>query len=304
MELHTCLWSNVSAFDFKDRDFLSLRQSLPHINLVVHDNAESFLSQSTDVQNLLTWEFPESWYGYCPNLELIMTPAAGQDWIAQDPKEKTRIVHGTFHGGIMAESVLSALLYMNHRMPDMQRNHAARGWDRNLQKDARLLRNQKVVIIGFGSIGEVCGRLIQSIGADVTGVRRSAPGTIEGIEICTTSHLPELLPTADHVVLVLPGDDSTDNFLTPELISLCKPGVYLYNFGRGNALTTATLEQVADQIGGAFLDVTDVEPLPVESVLWQKPNIMITPHSSCIYQDYKISFLQEVIEHLKADPAL
>jgi len=302
MELHTCLWSDVAAFDFAPGDFQALIDAFPDINLVVHDNAGSFLAQADRAELLLTWEFPEDWYAKCPNLERIITPAAGRDWIAPDPAGKVTVVHGTFHGEIMAESMLSALLYMNHQMPLMQRNHAARDWDRNLQKDARLLRHQRVLMIGFGSIGRVCGRLISATGAEVIGVRRTKPttedGKEDGMQVVTTDSLIDILPTADHVVLILPGDSSTDNFLTADMIRLCKPGVYLYNFGRGNALATNTVMEVIDEIGGAFLDVTDEEPLPETSPLWQQPNVMITPHSSCIYQDYKTCFVEEVISHL------
>ncbi len=298
MELHTCLWSDVAAFDFASDDFHALQQAFPSLNLVIHHDADSFLAVADTVECLLTWEFPESWYASCPNLELIMTPAAGRDWIAPDPNEKVDVIHGTFHGEMMAESALSALLYMNHQMPLMLQNHADRAWDRNLQQHSRLLSNQCVVIIGFGSIGQAFGRLIGTTGAEVIGVRRSNPCEVDGMQVRTVEDLPEILPSADHVILVLPGDSSTDNFLTTDLIQLCKPGVYLYNFGRGNALTTDTVLEVAGDIGGAFLDVTDVEPLPSESQLWQLPNVMITPHSSCIYQEYKANFVAEVISHL------
>ena len=77
MELHTCLWSDVAAFDFASDDFHALQQAFPSLNLVIHDDADSFLAVADKVECLLTWEFPESWYASCPNLELIITPAAG-----------------------------------------------------------------------------------------------------------------------------------------------------------------------------------------------------------------------------------
>ena len=60
------------------------------------------------------------------------------------------MIHGSFHGSLLAESLLSAILFMNHRMPDMWRNFTNRRWDRGLQKESRLLADQTVLIIGGG----------------------------------------------------------------------------------------------------------------------------------------------------------
>ena len=90
--------------------------------------------------------------------------------------------------------------------------------------------------------------------------------------------------------------------LDADRLRLCKPGAFVYNFGRGNALAGEDLVAAADHIGGAFLDVTDEEPLPPDSPLWSLDNVMITPHSSCIYREYKQAFLDEVIETLCSNP--
>jgi phosphoglycerate dehydrogenase-like enzyme len=87
--------------------------------------------------------------------------------------------------------------------------------------------------------------------------------------------------------------------MNPERLALMKAGSYIYNFGRGNSLNTNDLLTSLDHLGGAFLDVTDEEPLPRNSPLWDSSNVMITPHSSCIYHEYKSLFINEVIDDLK-----
>ena len=77
-----------------------------------------------------------------------------------------------------------------------------------------------------------------------------------------------------------------------------KPGSYIYNFGRGNSLTTADLLAALPHLGGAFLDVTDEEPLPTDSPLWKQDNVFLTPHSSCIYSEYMPMFIDEVISKI------
>ena len=79
--------------------------------------------------------------------------------------------------------------------------------------------------------------------------------------------LPQLLPRADHVVLLRSGNEDTDGFMSPEQLLACKPGAILYNFGRGNALRSKDLLDHWHRLRGSFLDATEEEPLPAESPL-------------------------------------
>lgn len=303
MELHTCLWHEVDAFSFSEETLNVIRDQCPQVQLKVHHSEASFLREASTVERLLTWEFHPDWYQHCPKLTDILTPAAGTDWVSPDPLERVRIIHGTFHGPILAESLLSAIFFMNHQMPAMLKNFTAKQWNRNLQTRSRLLAEQTVFIIGYGSIGRYAAALIKATGANVVGVTRTGTQTSPDIEVIAEQGLNQRLPEADHVVLLLPGNSTTDRYMSPERILACKPGVYLYNFGRGNALHSRDLVACKDHLGGAFLDVTDEEPLPPNSPLWTQPNIMITPHSSCVYENYQSMFLTQVINHLTGKPS-
>lgn len=299
MNIHTCLWNDVTAFDFVPDDLEPIKNRFPDVSLTIHSNESAFLDSASDADILLTWEFQPSWYAQCGALKLIMTPAAGDDWVSPDPSGRVRIVHGSFHGEILAESLLHAILFMNHRMPQMVKNFQEKSWDRNLQADCRLLANQTVLIIGMGKIGERCAKLIAATGAKVIGIRREAASPGSDIPVAGVEKLDEVLTEADHVVLLLPGGEQTMGFMNPERLQRCKKGAYLYNFGRGNALSSADLLEASHHIGGAFLDVTDDEPLPADSPLWGLENIMITPHSSCVYREYRARFINEVIGYLE-----
>ena len=299
MDIHTCLWNDVSAFDFTESDLALVQDRFPHHSLLIHQSEQEFLAHAHQANILLTWDFPIGWYASCHELQLIVTPAAGNELIDADPDDRIKIMHGTFHGQMLGESLLEAILFMNHRMPGMIDNFQAKSWDRERQADSRLLANQVVLIIGLGNIGRACARLIAATGARVIGVRKNPVDQNDGIEVHGIADLNKFLPLADHVVMVLPGGESTDRFMNPERLKKCKPGAYLYNFGRGNALQSSDLIDAWDLIGGAFLDVTDEEPLPSNSPLWQLDNIMITPHSSCIYSEYKSLFLEEAVGHIQ-----
>ena len=133
MELHTCLWNDVEAFHFEDGDFDILRRAMPGLNVIAQDNESSFLEQLEVLEAVLTWDFSAAWYQQFTNLKWIMTPAAGKDWVAPDPSGKVEIVHGTFHGKLLSESLLGALLFMNHQMSQMLDNFQQHAWNRDIQ---------------------------------------------------------------------------------------------------------------------------------------------------------------------------
>jgi phosphoglycerate dehydrogenase-like enzyme len=59
-----------------------------------------------------------------------------------------------------------------------------------------------------------------------------------------------------------------------------KPGACLVNIARGEILDEAALVQALrdGRVGGAGLDVTEIEPLPPDSPLWDMPNVIVSPH--------------------------
>lgn len=301
MEIHICLGSTVDAFDFGCDDLTPLARRFPGFTLRVHGDHPGLLADGAAADYLLTWEFDEAWYPRFSRLKTLFTPAAGGDWVAPDPSGRVELVHGTFHGRLLAESLLAAMLFMNRRMPDMIGNFARREWDRNIQKDCRLLANQTVLIVGLGHIGTECARLLRSLGAAVIGVKRDPsrlPASLNGVVVRPATELEDLLPRADHVAVILPGGPDTDRILDESRLRMCRPGVWVYNFGRGNAIAVDDIVKAGDHIGGAFLDVVDPEPLPPDSPLWSLDNVMVTPHSSCIYREYKAAFIDEVIDFL------
>ena len=300
MEIHTCLRSSVKAFDFKEEDYTSLKKAFPQAKITSHDSYGSLKKSGEKARFLLTWNLSSKDFQLFPNLKAVITPAAGNDWVKPDPKSKVPVIYGTFHGEMLEESILGAVLFMNQKMNLMVKNYQNQGWDRNIQSQCRLMKNQTLLIIGHGNIGKHCSSLFKRMGLHVFAINRSGGNEEKEKGVFGKEFLTDLLPKADHIILILPGEESNKGFLNKQLLLLCKPGAFIYNFGRGNALRSEELESAIDHLGGVFLDVTDTEPLAKESQLWRNEKVMITPHSSCVYKEYKPLFIDEVIERLSA----
>ena len=138
-----------------------------------------------------------------------------------------------------------------------------------------------MAIVGLGAIGGEVARIAPAFGMRVIGLRRNPRGD-EPCETWPVSRLHELLPTVDDLVLTAPLNDDTRGLIGATELALLRPGAHVINVGRGQVLDEAALIAAlqSGQVGGAALDVFEVEPLPTESPLWEMDNVIVTPHSS------------------------
>lgn len=136
------------------------------------------------------------------------------------------------------------------------------------------LHGQRVLIVGYGSIGQAIEQRLAPFGVAIDRVARRARG-----DVFSPDKLPDLLPQADVVVLALPQTSETAGMIGAEQMAAMKPGALLVNAARGPVVDTDAL--VAALEAGhirAALDVTDPEPLPEGHPLWKAPNLLLTPH--------------------------
>ncbi|MCR9119225.1 MAG: D-2-hydroxyacid dehydrogenase, partial [bacterium] len=99
-------------------------------------------------------------------------------------------------------------------------------------------------------------------------------------ELWPADQLDQLLAESDAVILCVPLNDQTHHMITARELGLMKRDAFLINVARGPVVAEADLARslAEDELAGAGLDVTEIEPLPEDSPLWDLPNIIITPH--------------------------
>lgn len=299
------LENSIDAFSFKPRHIDQIRASLPDTTITVAEGNSDFMDKLLEAESALVWVFKPSWYERAPKLKLLFTPAAGHDWVSGDPSGRVRTIYGSFHGHIMRESLLSMMLYFNRKIGKSLEDRNKRVWGRLDYNECVGLFSQKVLIVGCGSLGRSMAELLKAFGATVTGVRRNLAGLGANPNVdrmITFDRLEEELPSADHVVFVLPGGSGTEGIFTARHFNAMKPGACLYNLGRGNCYREEDLLAALGNgtLAGAGLDVFANEPLPPSSPLWEQPGVLITPHSSAISREYIDLFIREFLETLEA----
>jgi phosphoglycerate dehydrogenase-like enzyme len=292
------LSNNVAAFSLQPRHIELIRASFPDATISIAAGNSDFLEKLPEADCVLTWVFKADWYDKAPQLKALFTPAAGHDWVAVDPSGRVKTNYGSFHGRIMRESLLAMMLGFNRKIALSLADQQNRVWGRSGYSDCVTLFGQRVLLIGFGSLGRSMAGLLHAFGAKITAVKRDIEGFTAPVEVervVSFASLAEELPLADHVVLLLPGGTATDGIFTAGHFAAMKPGAFIYNLGRGNCYREEDLLAALNNgpLAGAGLDVFAKEPLPAASPLWEQPNVLITPHASAISREYIDLFLQE-----------
>ncbi|MEI6209878.1 MAG: D-2-hydroxyacid dehydrogenase [Desulfuromonadales bacterium] len=292
------LHNNVDAFTLKPRHVDHIHKVLPDVRITVAEGNHDFMEKLPEAECALVWSFKPEWYASAPGLKALFTPAAGHDWVPEDPTGRVKTFYGSFHGRIMRESLLSMMLYFNRQLSKSLNDQRHKTWGRLDYNNCAALFQQKVLIVGFGSLGKSMAELLKAFGSKVTGVKRNVTEverTPYADRMITFDMLDEELPNADHVVLLLPGGTDTDGIFTARHFKTMKPGACLFNLGRGNCYREEDLLFALQNgtLAGAGLDVFAKEPLPATSPLWEQPNVLITPHSSAISREYIDLFIEE-----------
>jgi len=297
---------HVVAWNFQDRHKDQFCRQLPDTSVVVCHNSRDFLAQLPEAEGAIVWYFKPEWVKAAPKLKWIATPAAGEDWIDAGPDYRGEVLHGGFHGLMMAESVLGAALYFCKAFQVSRDLQLQKKWARvKISQRLSSLHQKQVTVLGFGHIGKIIGRVFKPFGCRITGIKRRPAEPpdyfTEGDGIVTVERLMEVLPETDHLILVLPGGPETDGLLTSAHLELLPRQSILYNVGRGNAVREADLVDAlkTKQIAAAYLDVFETEPLSETSELWALDNVLIQPHLSAASPHYLDLFIDELIPRIQ-----
>jgi glyoxylate/hydroxypyruvate reductase A len=213
-----------------------------------------------------------------PRLRWIQSTSAGVETLAPLLPEGVTLTNASgVHGPKGGEYAMTALLMLNHGVPQFVTRQHERRWDPYF---TTTIAGRTVVVVGVGRIGAEVARLARRFGLRVLGVRRSGRPHRWVDRMFTPARLHAALRRADFVVVTLPLTPETRGLLDRAALDCLPRHAGLVNLGRGAVVDYEALAAKlrAGELGGAVLDVFPEEPLPPDSPLWQTPNVILSPH--------------------------
>ncbi len=235
-------------------------------------------------------------------LRIIARHGVGLDLLDMDSIRAAGIPVSTTqdtNSNAVAEAAVGlALSLLRHIQRGNEMITRDRSWARETLM-GRELRHSTVGIVGYGRIGRLVAKYFAAFGSKIL-VNDSDPAAVADSSYPAVS-LDELMSTADVVSLHCPLVPSTRNLIDAERLALLRDHAILINTARGGLIDQDALATAlwAGTIGGAALDVFDVEPPDFDDPLFSCPNLTTTPHVAAMTIEAQIAMAIQTATELR-----
>lgn len=222
---------------------------------------------------------PGDWFNTQPeNLKFWQLDSAGFDQYSSIPlREDVKVANmGDWFARPCAETIVGGVLALYRGVDTLTLLKQKSEWvGSKLRTDLKLLYMQNTIVLGAGTIGQAVNAILKGLGCTTHMMARTSPDA----DLHSREELLDVLPDADLVINTLPG--TATHFADAEFFSKMKRGSVYASVGRGSTTDENALLEVLNsgQLDGAVLDVTETEPLPADSPLWDLPNVILTQHT-------------------------
>ena len=220
-------------------------------------------------------------------LEWLACPAAGPSPRFYFPELVASDVIVTNMRGIYSDHiavqvmayVLAFARSLHHYLPQQYREQ----WRPDDPPEVIHLPDATAIIVGVGGIGAAVAAHCAHFGMHVIGIDPRVGIPPPGVrELYPPAELDKQLGRGDFVIMAAPQTPHTERLMDAGRLGRMKESAILINVGRGISVVLDDLTEAlyAGTIGGAALDVFEMEPLPEGHRLWRAPNFLMTPHSA------------------------
>lgn len=276
----------VLSFSIDDEGMQKIRDTYPNIDLTVCTEPEQLPDAVRDADAIVGWgSYDAATLASAPRLRWIHSFGVGVDELLTPELVDSEIVvtnNAGVRGSNISEHILAMMLGFARALPELTRYQVRHEWAPP-ERGVFELGGQTLGIVGLGDIGRNLAVRAHALGMQVVGLRRiKSELPLNVNRLYPPGELHALLADADHVAICLPLTPATRHMFGAAEFAAMKPTAYIYNIGRGPIIDQDALVAAlqAEEIAGAGLDVTDPEPLPPDSPLWDMSNVQITNHTS------------------------
>ena len=266
------------------RDETSVVTALPRADVVLAWRQPPLLERHWDLAGRLRWVQAAS-----AGVERSLFPALVESDVVLTSSG------GVFDAG-MAEYAFGLLLFLAKDLRttvDLQR---AAEWR---HRTVRGLEGARLLVVGAGPIGRATAKLGVAFRMDVATAASRARDDPELGRIHAIAELPELVAAADAAILVLPLTPATRGLVGRQALARAHR-LLLVNVGRGPTLDMDAVVQALDdgRLAGAALDVFPEEPLPPDSPLWARQDVLVSPHVGGDVEGFEERLVEAFLDNL------
>ena len=260
-------------------------------------SASEIIKEDVCQAEIILGNVPAEFLKESKNLKWIQLNSAGANAYIEKGvlKEGVILTNATgAYGLAISEHMLAMVLALQKKIclyTENQKNHLWKD-----EGEVKSIYGSKTLVVGLGDIGGEFAKRMYFLGSKVYGIKKhktELPFYIE--KMYQMEELEEILPEFDIVAVSLPETKETINLFNKSKFDKMKKGALFLNVGRGSIVNSLDLCEAlkGGKLGGAGIDVADIEPLPKENPLWEAANILITPHISGGYH------LKETLERVR-----
>jgi phosphoglycerate dehydrogenase-like enzyme len=270
--------------NLNEEDLNTVRAIAPDVNFVVSASAEETQREIEDADAIFEHGVSPEMIRRAKKLRWIQRGGVGVEGLMFPELVNSDIVLANARGttGInIAEHVMALILAFSRTINILVKRQMDKVWESRANLPVIEIAGETLGIIGLGSIGlQVAKRAyafdMRLLAVDATQTEK--PDYVESL--WRLDRLHEMLEQADFVSICCPLTPETEGMMSSAEFRVMKPTAFLINIARGKIVHQPALIEAlrAGELAGAGLDVTNPEPLPKESPLWEMDNVIITPH--------------------------
>jgi D-2-hydroxyacid dehydrogenase (NADP+) len=280
----------------------AVRRAFPQEVIRYARNVAEAIRQCADCDVLVAMahEVTDELIARMPRLRYLCAISAGTERLEtlKELAADVRVTSGRgIHGPQMSELAFLSMIALSREFPRMMGNQKSHVWERWPQK---LLWGKTVVLVGVGPIAEDLAVRCAVFGMHVIGISDARSAAPHFEKMLPRTRLKEAAADADFVVVLVPLSSQTRHIIDEGVFVEMKKTAFLINLARGPVVDEKALVKALQdgRIGGAALDVFEVEPLPSDSPLWDMPNVIVTPRVGGMSDVYAEQIFPLVVHNL------